>query len=96
MKNLTSRQPVRLFAASLIMSAVLVACGGNDDPAPVAPEVSKPNASMFFNRTATFAVCQQVGASCETNDETAPEIVAASEDGMTLIYSNSPKGEIGF
>ncbi len=78
------------------MSAVLVACGGNDDPAPVAPEVSKPNASMFFNRTATFAVCQQVGASCETDDETAPEIVAASEDGMTLVYSNSPKGEIGF
>ena len=96
MKNLTSRRPVRLFATSLLMSAVLVACGGNDDPAPVAPEVSKANASMFFNRTATFAVCQQVGGSCETAEETSPEIVAASEDGMTLIYSNSPKGEIGF
>ena len=28
--------------------------------------------------------------------DTAAEIVAASADGMTLIYSNSPKGEIGF
>jgi len=39
MKNLISRHPVRLFATSLIMSAVLVACGGNDDPvAVVTPE----------------------------------------------------------
>jgi hypothetical protein len=97
MKNLISRRPVRLFATSLIMSAVLVACGGNDDPVSLAAaEASKPNASMYFNRTATFAVCQQVGASCETAVETSPEIVTASEDGMTLIYSNSLMGEIGF
>jgi hypothetical protein len=36
MKNLLSRHPVRLFATSLIMSAVLVACGGSDDPVAVA------------------------------------------------------------
>jgi hypothetical protein len=41
-------------------------------------------------------VCSQVGASCESAATTAAEIVAASADGMTLIYSNSPKGEIGF
>ncbi|MDD2846791.1 MAG: hypothetical protein PHT57_17770, partial [Rhodoferax sp.] len=91
-----TRHPVRLFAASLIMSAVLVACGGSDDPVAALPEASVSNASMFFNRTATFAVCQQVGASCETDVATSPEIVAASEDGMTLVYSNSLKGEIGF
>jgi hypothetical protein len=78
------------------MSAVLVACGGNDDPIVAVAEASVSNASMFFNRTATFAVCQQTGASCETDVATSPEIVAASEDGMTLVYSNSPKGEIGF
>lgn len=96
MKNLISRRPARLFAASLIMSAVLVACGGSDDPIVAVTEASKSNASMFFNRTATFAVCQQPGASCETDVATSPEIVAASEDGMTLIYSNSLMGEIGF
>ncbi|MFZ2124066.1 MAG: esterase-like activity of phytase family protein [Rhodoferax sp.] len=96
MKNLISRHPARVFAASLIMSAVLVACGGNDDPIVAVAEASVSNASMFFNRTATFAVCQQTGASCETDVATSPEIVAASEDGMTLVYSNSPKGEIGF
>lgn len=79
------------------MGAVLVACGGSNDPAvPAVLEASKPNTNMFFNRTATFAVCQQTGASCETNVATSPEIVAASDDGMTLIYSNSLMGEIGF
>jgi len=96
MKNLLSRHRVRLFVTALMTSAMLVACGGNDDPTTVVAETSKPNASMFFNRTATFVVCDQVGSSCESNDETAAEIVAASSDGMTLIYSNSPKGEIGF
>ena len=98
MKNLTSRHPVRLFAASVIMSAVLAACGGSDDPVASAAVAvaSQSNANMFFNRTATFAVCQQIGASCGAGVATSPEIVAASEDGMTLIYSNSLKGEIGF
>jgi hypothetical protein len=54
MKNLISRHPARVFAASLIMSAVLVACGGNDDPIVAVAEASVSNASMFFNRTATF------------------------------------------
>lgn len=53
--------------------------------------------SLNFNRIASFAVCSQTGSSCEVgNDETAAEIVAASTDGMTLIYSNSPREEIGF
>jgi len=104
MKKLTSHHPVRLFAASLVMGAVLVACGGSDGPAAAVADasqssasmVSKRNSNMSFNRTATFAVCQQTGSSCETDEKTSPEIVAASEDGMTLIYSNSLKGEIGF
>ena len=28
--------------------------------------------------------------------ETSSEIIAASEDGMTLIYSDSPLGAVGF
>lgn len=78
--------------SAVALSALLAACnGGSDEPA-----ASKPNPDKFFNRTATFTVCSQVGASCESDEATAAEIVAASEDGMTLVYTNSPKGEIGF
>ena len=63
--------------------------------APALPS-SVPSTTKFFNRTATFTVCSQIGSSCETDVETAAEIVAASEDGMTLVYTNSPRGEIGF
>jgi hypothetical protein len=89
------------------LSLALAACG-NDDPtpppvpaAPIAPvspgePVSVPNDAKAFNRVATFAVCEQKGSSCETDTVTAAEIVAASEDGATLVYTNSPRGEIGF
>jgi hypothetical protein len=85
----------RLIAAAIaaVFSSAIVACGdsGSDQQNP-----SVPNAKMNFNRVSTFNVCTQVGASCESDAETAAEIVAASEDGRTLIYTNSPKGEIGF
>ena len=87
------------LAVGAMVAGLLVACGGSDDSNdPVAPilDVSVSNSAKFFNRTASFVVCDQVGASCESGDTTAAEIVAASTDGMTLIYSNSPKGEIGF
>lgn len=74
--------------STVALSAVLVACGGDNDE----PVASVPDADKFFNRTATFTVCSQIGASCEADAVTAAEIVAASVDGMTLVYSNSPKG----
>lgn len=49
-----------------------------------------------FQRVATFAVCAQQGSSCAEDASTAAEIVAASGDGMTLIYSNSPAEQVGF
>ncbi len=92
-----TKNRMSLAIASLtgaLLAGALTGCGGSDDDSPAAPA---PVAQKFFNRTATFAVCSQVGSSCETgNDTTAAEIVAASDDGMTLVYSNSPKGEIGF
>ncbi len=88
------------IAVSVLLGSFLSGCGGsgNDVVAVVdpLPSPSVPNPAKFFNRVATFAVCNQVGASCESADTTAAEIVAASTDGMTLIYSNSPKGEVGF
>ncbi len=86
------------LAASLALSTLLVACGGGSDDAPAVPSVaaSVSDTTQFFNRVATFAVCEQLGSSCEARVATAAEIVAASTDGMTLIYTNSPKDEVGF
>ncbi len=84
------------------LSSLLVACSDDETAdGPVASDVpgaraSAPDSSKSFIRTATFPVCQQIGASCESDEETASEIVAASDDGLTLIYTNSPKDEIGF
>lgn len=87
-------------AIALGLSAGLAACsssGGDDDTAAApAPAPAPAPAERSFKRVASFPVCAQVGSSCESDDVTAAEIVAASTDGMTLVYSNSPAGEIGF
>jgi len=49
-------------------------------------------AAETFNRIASFAVAQNAPEA----DVTSSEIIAATEDGMTLIYSDSPGGGIGF
>jgi len=96
---MTMNKSLLSAAISLALISALSGCGGDSEilPAPPSkPDVSTPNANMNFNRVASFPVCSQIGASCEKADATAAEIVTASTDGMTLIYSNSPKGEIGF
>ncbi|MEZ5659716.1 MAG: hypothetical protein R3E83_14635 [Burkholderiaceae bacterium] len=49
-----------------------------------------------FNRIAVFTVCEQEANGCNSDNATSAEIVAASADGMTLIYTNSPDKSIGF
>lgn len=53
-------------------------------------------ADMAFNRIATFAVAQNLPADADPSNTTSSEIITASEDGNTLIYSDSPLGAIGF
>jgi len=98
----------KLISAAISLALVSVAqvCSGSDiqtsdvKPLATAAWVQPPLLNLVeknFNRVAAFPVCSQVGSSCEEGDDTtAAEIVAASTDGMTLIYTNSPKGEIGF
>ena len=57
---------------------------------------STPNTEKNFNRIASFLVCTETHATCDTGEETAAEIVAASSDGNTLIYTDSPQNRIGF
>ncbi|MFT7059133.1 MAG: sugar lactone lactonase YvrE [Pseudorhodobacter sp.] len=52
-------------------------------------------AEMNFNRIATFATPDNMAAGEDKARETSAEIIAASEDGMTLVYTDSPLGVIG-
>ena len=54
------------------------------------------NTDKNFSRVASFAVCTQLDPTCDTDEETAAEIAAVSSDGMTLLYSDSPQGALGF
>ena len=67
-------------AVASLLTLALQGCGGSDSPDE--PPVSAPDATMNFNRVASFPVCSQVGSSCESDVATAPEIAAASSDGM--------------
>jgi len=58
--------------------------------------------SKNFNRIASFPVCLQLDATCDTPFEkdnevvTSAEISAVSEDGMLLVYTDSPQEALGF
>ena len=83
------------LAASLAM-AVAACGGGDDDDKDNAVQASVPDAAMHFNRVSTFTICEQLGSSCESNTAVNAEIVAASSDGMTLIYTSGLSKQIGF
>ncbi len=51
---------------------------------------------VFFHRVASFPVCMQLDATCNVDTATAAEIVTATEDGNTLVYTDSPLGVIGY
>ncbi|KQV43297.1 MULTISPECIES: esterase-like activity of phytase family protein [unclassified Rhizobium] len=53
-------------------------------------------AEPVFNRVASFAVADNLPADIDGKTPTSSEIITASEDGNTLIYSDSPLKAIGF
>lgn len=55
------------------------------------PALSEP----VFNRIASFATPQNMAEGEDHARPTSAEIITATEDGMTLIYSDSPLGVIG-
>lgn len=54
------------------------------------------HAEMAFNRIATFPVAENLPADTDPATVTSSEIIAASPDGKTLVYSDSPLGGVGF
>ena len=48
-----------------------------------------------FNRVASFPVNTNLPADMAQSTETSSEIITATDDGMTLVYSDSPLGAVG-
>ncbi len=53
-------------------------------------------AEQVFNRIASFPVATNIPADKDAKSVSSAEIITATEDGMMLIYSDSPLGAIGF
>ncbi len=107
MKSLIQQTPLAAGNAQCFKGGVKIESGldANNDNNLQTTEVTQTlyqcdkttvNSQMNFNRIATIPSCMQINSTCNTNDVTAAEIVAASVDGMTLIYTDSPKNQIGF
>ncbi|MEP1208059.1 MAG: esterase-like activity of phytase family protein [Rhizobiaceae bacterium] len=50
---------------------------------------------LNFNRIASFKTPDNMAAGEDRNRETSPEIIAATADGMKLVYTDSPLGVLG-
>jgi DNA-binding beta-propeller fold protein YncE len=53
------------------------------------------SAEMVFNRVSSFATPDNMAEGEDRARETSAEIISVSEDGMTLVYSDSPLGVVG-
>ena len=51
---------------------------------------------FYFHRVANYPVCMQIDSTCNNDTETVSEIVYATEDGNTLVYTDAERGVIGF
>tara|TARA_B100001245_G_scaffold112055_3_gene82072 strand:+ start:3248 stop:5614 length:2367 start_codon:yes stop_codon:yes gene_type:complete len=79
------------LAMTLAAPLAMIGCGGDDNK-----NDNNNTEAAYFNRIATFPVCLQIDNNCDTDEETVAEIVDASSDGNTLIYTDSPREVIGF
>ena len=61
----------------------------------IALTASAAAADMNFNRIASFPVVMNMAEGEDRNRESSPEIIDATADGMTLVYTDSPLGAIG-
>lgn len=50
---------------------------------------------MHFNRVSSFPVMLNMADGEDLSRESSAEIISATEDGMTIVYSDSPLGVIG-
>ena len=86
--------PLRTLAAVHTLAAAGCALGVGlaTTTALVAPALADGHGGMNFNRIASFPV----HLNTPDAEETSAEIISATADGMTLVYSDSPAEVIGF
>jgi hypothetical protein len=80
----------------LIRSAVVLVCASATWNASAREHDDKRHGATQFERVSTFIVCENTTCDRDLVELTAAEIVAASEDGKTLIYTDSPNHTLGF
>ena len=73
----------------------IVRTGAMAGVALIAIASAAPASAEAFNRIATFHVVDNLPADADPADDTVSEIIAPSEDGMTLIYTDSPGQRVG-
>ncbi len=61
----------------------------------VAMTAGLAHAEMNFNRIASFPTAMNMAEGEDRSAETSAEIIAATADGMTLVYTDSPLGTLG-
>jgi hypothetical protein len=74
----------------------IVRTGVAASAALLAIAAAAPAHAEMFNRIATFHVVDNLPADADPEAGTVAEIVTATPDGMTLIYTDSPGKRIGF
>jgi len=74
------------LAGALLLALVPASALAGDHPARKGAQ---------FERLSTFLVCENTSCDRSVVETTVSEIVAASEDGRTLIYTDSAQGLIG-
>ena len=52
-------------------------------------------AEQYFNRVATFPVCQQLDEVCNVDNVTTAGKLIASDDGMTVAYADDGLNAVG-
>ena len=85
-----ARRIAALLTLALVASLTAFATPASANTTPPGQEGS------YFERAGTFQVFENLGDDEDPATETSAEIVAATEDGNTLIYSDSPAGRVGF
>jgi len=81
----------KFFMRSIFMAGVSLAVLGL-----AATTAANAQTASAFNRIATFDVVSNLPAGADPKKSTAAEIITVTEDGQTLIYSDSPGKRIGF
>lgn len=71
------------FLAGVSLAVTVAASGG-------------AQAGSFFERVSTFPVYKTLAEGVDMKTETSAEIISASKDGNTLVFSDSPSGAIVF